>query len=140
MSSTKAARTGSKAHFAGLSNQALPTSGLLMKCPLQIYPRATPQGIHFPWTTALLPPISGHSVMPSEEKKKIMLSLPFQIQTHWLLTLSLPGITVTFLLALLCVLRAWLNFPLAWDMHASCQFFLLAIFGNDSGSWEGNNL
>lgn len=67
---------GSRAHcsvpynsyFLGLCNLALPTSGLPMQCPLQMYPGQPPfplQSIHVPWTAAdtlnykvLLPPLS----------------------------------------------------------------------------------
>ena len=71
---------------------------------------------------------SGHSVMPSQERKiKFHIVLPFQIQTHWLLILSLPGIAIAFLLILFHVLRVRLGFLPAWDMQAIGSFFWLSL-------------
>ena len=71
MNSVETLGTGSKACFAGLYNQALPTSSLPVQYSLQIYPRIhPPQGIHVPWTTALLPLPNGLSVMPSQQKNE----------------------------------------------------------------------
>lgn len=55
------------------------------------------------------------------------MSLPFQIQTHWLLTLSVPEIAIAFLLLLFCVPKAWLGFLPAWDMQAVGSFFWLSL-------------
>ena len=66
-----------------------------------------------------------------------MLSFTFQIETYWLLILSVPGIAYYFLAYLILFTEnlAWLS---AFLGNAGCRLFLLVIFGSDSRSCEGN--
>lgn len=68
--------------------------------------------------------------------------IPFQIQTHWLLTLYLPGTAVTFLSVLFSVLRAWLgNCQVGDPKHGWAEMGIeLHLWLGSIGSPQGNCL
>ena len=142
MNLAEARRTGNRACAAGLYRQAVPASGFPVQYPLCIHPRTPSRGIHIPWTTALLSPLNGHLVMSSQERKiKFCIVPPFPNSDPLVIdAFSLKdsyGLLACLILP--CLSKGWLGFPPGWG-GAGCWFFLLAIFGSDSGSWQGNDL
>ena len=132
MNSAEVPGTASRARCAGSISRLCQLQAFLWSI-LCRYILEPPPREFMPWTTALLPPLTGHAITPSQERKRkfhIALSFP---DPDPLVFDSFSPRDIYCVLACLVLCPKGLAWLSACLECAGCWFSLLAIFKSNSG-------